>query len=90
VRDQQQERARGRLLQQLQDRVRGVGVHLVGGIDDHHPPPAIGGAQAEEIAQPRTSSTEITCRRRCPRSFGLRRISFSRGSDSASIRRATG
>jgi hypothetical protein len=42
VRDQQQHGAGGRFLQQLQERVGGVRVHLVGGIDDHHPPPAIG------------------------------------------------
>ena len=39
VRDQEQDGIARRFLQLLQERVGGRGVHLVGAIHDHHPPP---------------------------------------------------
>ena len=51
VRDQQERGAGGRFLEHLQQRIGGAGVHLVGGIDDHNPPPAIGCREAEEAPE---------------------------------------
>jgi uncharacterized protein (DUF779 family) len=47
--DDQEERARRRLLQQLQQRVGGGAVHVLGGIDDGDAPAALGRARAEAI-----------------------------------------
>ncbi len=48
VAHQDQERPVGRLLQDFQHRVRGVAVHLVGGVHDHGAPAALCGRQAQE------------------------------------------
>ena len=45
-------RAGGRLLQRLQQRVGGVDVELVGGIDDHHAPGALRRRQPQERLEP--------------------------------------
>ena len=50
--DEQEHRARRRLLQRLQQRVGGVDVELVGLIDDDDAPAVAGGAMRQERAQP--------------------------------------
>jgi len=48
VADQKYHRVRRRLLEQFQQRVGGVHVHLVSGVDDHHPASAIGDGESEK------------------------------------------
>ena len=48
---QQERHLGGRLLQQFQDGVASVAVHLIRRIDNHHPPAAIGRRQAQKTAQ---------------------------------------
>ena len=52
VRHQQQQAARRRLLDDLQHRVGGVAVHLVGGVDDGDAPAAFGRGEREEAPHP--------------------------------------
>jgi hypothetical protein len=49
--DEQQDNALGRLFQKLQKRVGGGSVHLVGGVDDHGAPAAIGRGEVQEAAE---------------------------------------
>ena len=50
-RHQEEQRARRRLFQRLQQRIGGVLVEIVGAIDDDHAPPGFACAMAEEVAQ---------------------------------------
>ena len=48
-RDEHQRGVVGRLLQRLQERVLGLRVHGVGGVDDHHPTPSLEPPQREPV-----------------------------------------
>ena len=49
--DEQEQRARRRLLQRLEKGVGGVGVQLVGAVHDHHAPAALARREPQERAQ---------------------------------------
>ena len=49
VTDQQQQRVRRRLLERLEQRIGGVRVQVVGRIDDHHAPAALGRGHTQEM-----------------------------------------
>ena len=46
--DDQEQRARRRLLEHLQERIGGARIHVVGGIDDRDPPAGLAAGRAEE------------------------------------------
>ncbi len=71
VRDQQQHAARRRLLQRLQDGVGGVGVEVVGRVDDGHP---IGGA-ARRLGKERRQRPRLVHRDRLAR-LGVRVVAL--------------
>ena len=50
VAHQQKHRAPGRFLQRLENGIGGVAVHVLGAVDDDHPPAALGRRQAQEGA----------------------------------------